>query len=126
MDINTQYRSLGKLLFWVLVIASGIAGMRIAYMISYWVLMAAPFLSYHWVLSRIGLRMLMASLSFFVLYRLLALNLVAAIESKRRIVIDKPRFTRGMIYSALIPFILDIIGLSIMFFLAGSGMHDSM
>jgi hypothetical protein len=125
MNAPKNLIGLGKRLFWVSVILSGIVGARIVRMLSYQILMAAPFLSDHWVLSLLALKMLAASLSFLVLYRLLALNLVAVVESKNGIEIGKPSLTRGVIYSALIPFILSILGLLIVFLLAGSGMHDS-
>ena len=126
MNRTERPRSLGKWLFWVSVIVSGIAGVKITYMLSYQILMAVPFLSYHWALSLVALQMLIASLAFLALYRLLALNLVATVENKTGIEIYKPSIKRGMMYSALIPFIWGIIGLLIILLLAGSGMHDSM
>jgi hypothetical protein len=119
-------KTLGKSLFWIPVILSAIAGIKITGMFSYQILMAAPFLSNCWPLSLIVLKMTFASISFFVLYRVLAFSVVATFEHKHGLEICKPSVVRGMMFSALIPFVLGIIGLLFIFFLAGSGMHDSM
>ena len=119
-------KNLGKSLFWISVILSGFIGIKITGMFSYQILMAAPFLSDCWPLSLILLKMIFASISFIVLYRVLAFGIIAAVERKHGLEICKPSTVRGIIFSALIPFIFGILGLVLIFFIAHSGMHDSM
>jgi hypothetical protein len=126
MTDSKRFYSLARWFFWITVIVSGIAGIKITRMFSYHLLMAVPFLSYCWPLSLVVLQMVFACIIFVVVYRVVALNLVTAIESKRGVEIYRPSVARGMIFSALIPFILGILTLVLIFLIAHSGMHDSM
>ena len=126
MSDSKHFHSLARWFFWITVIVSGISGIKITRMFSYQILMAAPFLSYCWPLSLLVLQMVFAVIGFLIFYRVLALSLVAAVESKRSVEIYRPSVVRGVMFSALIPFVLGIIGFLFIFFLAGSGMHDSM
>ena len=113
-------KNLGKSLFWISVILSGFVGIKITSMFSYQILMAAPFLSDCWPLSLIVLKMIFASISFFVLYRVLAFSIIAGVERKHGLEICRPSAVRGMIYSALIPFILGVLGLALIFFIVAT------
>jgi hypothetical protein len=126
MNASKNLTGLGKRLFWVSVIVSGITGVKVGPILAVRILSLAPVLSDHWVLSLLTFKMLTAVLSFLVVYWILALNVVATVEAKNGVEIDKPSIIRGVIYSALIPFILGILGLLLIFLLAGSGMHDSL
>jgi hypothetical protein len=126
MDTSKRWRYLVRFLFWILVFVSGIAGIKITRIFSYQILMAAPFLSNCWPLSLLALEMAFASISFLVLYRVLALSIVATFERKHGMESYRPSAVRGMIFSALIPLILGILVLVLIFFIAHSGMHDSM
>ena len=126
MNDSKRFNSLTHWTFWIVVLVSGVAGIRITRMLSYHILMAAPFLSYCWPLSLIVLRMIFAGIIFFIIYLVLTLSLGAAVEIKYGAETHRSSFVRGIIYSALIPFILGILGLVLMLLAAHSGMHDSM
>jgi hypothetical protein len=111
-------------LFWIAVIASGAVGLRIGPYLADRISSAVPSLSVHWPLTLFVCKVLTAAVFFLVL--ILPLNAVAAIATKSEIRIDTQSLIRGTIYSALIPFILGILGFLLLFILAGSGMHDSL
>jgi len=56
-----------------------------------------------------------AILTFLVLYRFVALNIVAAVENKKGIELDKPSVMWGAIYSAIIPLIIVVLLLVLVF-----------
>jgi hypothetical protein len=126
MNTTESHQNLGKRLFWISVIVSGIAGIKVGPILAVRILMAAPIFSDFWVVSLLAFKVLTAIVASLVFYRIFAWNALARAEAKSGVVIDRPSMMRGMIYSALIPFILGILGLALMFLLAGSGMHDSM
>lgn len=123
MDASHRSRGIAKWSFWIAVIASGVTGIKIVRLVSYQILMAAPILSEHWVLSLVALKMLAAVLTFVVL--MLAFNVVVANATMNGIKMDTRRIIRGAIYSALLPLIQLIVFFLLILLFAG-GMHDSM
>jgi hypothetical protein len=112
---------LGYWLFVICVIVSGIAGMFGGRALASWVL---PLGHFSWVLA---FQPVVSILSFFLLYRFVALSVVAVVEDKKGIELEKPSIKSGMIYSAIFPLVLFVIFLVLLFFgtITGS-MHDSL
>ena len=126
MKISDQPRLRGTALFWTGVVLSGFVGkwlgpafaIRSASMLS-------P-LAHYWSLSLLVFQVLTAMICFLVLYRALALGVVARVVAKRGVEIESQSTLRGMLLSTLIPLVIWAIGMALMMDLARSGMHDSM
>jgi hypothetical protein len=102
----------GKLLFWISLAAAQIAG-----------LLVGQSLGSPAFLSLLLWQMLTAVLAFLVLYRVLALNLVGAIEHRKGMKIEKPGVRRGLLYALLIPLLLCALGFLVISFLSPSSIH---
>jgi hypothetical protein len=103
---------LGKLLFWVSLVAGQIGG----------VLVGQCF-GGHVFLLMLLLQMLAAVLAFLILYGLLSLNVVEAIERRSAMKIEKPRLTRGILYAISLPLIMCALGFLIILFLSHSSIY---
>lgn len=68
-------------------------------------------------------QMLTAVLAFLVLYGLLALSLVGAIEHRHAMKIEKPGIGRGIVYAIMIPLIMCALGFLIILFLSHSSIY---
>jgi hypothetical protein len=68
-----------------------------------------------------------ATVGFLLSYRLVGLSIVESIERKRGVEFKKPSTLPGILYSAVLPFLL--AGAAVLFFVVSqriSPMHDSM
>ena len=102
----------GKLLFWISLIAAQIAGVIVGQCFGGRVFLLMLFL-----------QMLTSVLAFLVLYGLLALNIVEVIERRNGMKIEKPGVARGVLYAVLIPLIMCALGCLIILFLSHSSIY---
>jgi hypothetical protein len=108
VNTSRNYGSLGNRLFWVSVIVSGIVGMKGGGELAFWI---SP--GHFWILA---FSPVVAILTFLVLYRFVALNIVLAVQNKKGVELDRPSVTRGVIYSAIIPPVLIVLMLVGLYF----------
>jgi archaellum biogenesis protein FlaJ (TadC family) len=90
---------LGKLFFWVSLVAAQVAGVIVG-----------PCFGGHVFLLMLFLQMLTAVLAFLILYGLLALNIVDAIAHRNGMKMETPRVLRGVLYTVAIPLIMCALG----------------
>ena len=102
----------GKLFFWVSLVAAQIVGVVVGQSFGGHVFL--------WMLL---VQMLAAAVAFVVVYRLLALNIVGAIEHLNGMKIEKPGVWRGLLYAILIPLIMCALGFLIILFLSHSSVY---
>jgi hypothetical protein len=130
MNAPKKFHSLGKWLFWISVIVSGIAGGKSFQMLptalKYHLDNSSLFFVSHRISLIFSFNVLIAVLSFLILYRYLVLQIIVIIEKRNTIEIHKPSVIRGVIYSALFLPIWFIISILLIFLEAGTGgLRDS-
>lgn len=131
MDTSKKFRGLGRWLFWISVVVSGIAGGKsfelLPTALRYHLNNSSLFFVSHRNSLIFSFNMLIAILSFVILYRFLAFQVIAIFEKKNAIEIYKPSVVRGIIFSALFLPIWFIISILLILLAAATGrLHDSM
>jgi hypothetical protein len=111
--VSRPFFPVGKLLFWISLVAGQITG----------VLVGRCFAGHFFLLILIA-QVLTAVAAFLVLYRVLALNILRAIERRKGMNIEKPGVGRGFLYTVLIPIILCGVGFLVISFLSLSSLQD--
>jgi len=128
MNASKKFHSMGKWLFWASVIVSGIVGVKgirlLPTSVEY-AIITSPLGRYPFLFGYI-INPLMAILCFLILYRFLSFILIASVEKRKGIEINKPNVVRGIVYCISIQLIWVILNLLMFYLIAHSGMHDSM
>ena len=110
VNTSRNYGTLGNRLFWAIVIVSGIVGMKGSGSLAFWI---SPGHMFPLILA---LSPTIAILVFLVSYRFVALNIIAAVEARKGIELDRPNIMLGAIFSAVIPLIMMVLGLYALMF----------
>jgi hypothetical protein len=125
MNTPNQTRFLSTALFWIGVLVSGIVGRSLGPDFAVRIAHLASSLFRCWVLSLLLVQLLTAMICFLLLYRVVALGMLAGVAAKRGFVIETQSTFRGMLLSAFIPLLVWAVGMALMLDSASSGMHDS-
>jgi hypothetical protein len=114
------HSSLGRWFFWASIILSQIAGVTIGRWQIARFFSSGNFSHVHPFLSPLLFQVLAAMFAFWVMYCLLALNVVGFVEEWTGMKIVKPGMGWGFLFTMVIPLVLCGVGFLIILFLSGT------